>query len=138
MYRQKPFTLSAECIYDEYGFVHPGFNPLDIYWIKSIYYRDVSSGLDSRPCTGIGYYVDLDYAEGRWNADLDYGEFYPLYTGTAPDQHIIRRGLMKVAYRFAEPLQTYTVVILENGGYIAQNDTPRHGIAFLQGFQFTF
>ena len=138
MFRQKPFTLSAECVYDEYGFVHPGFDPLNIYWIKSIYYRNVSSGFDSTPCTGIGYYVDLDYAEGRWNADLDYGEFYPLYTGTAPNQFINRRGLMKVAYRLAEPLQSYTVLILENGGYIAQNDHPRHGIAFLQGFQFTF
>ena len=66
MYRQKPFTLSAECIYDEYGFLHPGFDPLNIYWIKSIYYRDVSSGFDSTPCTGIGYYVNLDYSEGQY------------------------------------------------------------------------
>ena len=138
MVREKPFTLSAECIYDEYGFGRPGFNPLNIYWIKSIYYRDESSGFDGTPMTGIGYYVDLDYAEGRWNADLDYGEFYPLYVGQAPNQHINRRGLMKLAYRIAEPLQTYTILILENGGYIAQNDSPRHGIAFLQGFQFTF
>jgi hypothetical protein len=138
MFRQKPFTLSAECIYDEYGFTHPGFDPLDIYWIKSIYYRDVSSGYDDTPCTGVGYYVDLDYAEGRWDATLDYGEFYPLYTGTAPDQHLNRRGLVKVAYRISEPLQTYTVIILENGGYIAQDDKPRNGVTFLQGFQFTF
>lgn len=138
MFRQKPFTLSAECIYDQYGFTHPGFDPLNIYWIKSIYYRDESTGFDDTPITGIGYYVDLDYADGRWDADLDYGEFYPLYVGQAPNQYVNRRGLMKVAYRLAEPLQSYTVLILENGGYIAQNDKPRHGIAFLQGFQFTF
>ena len=138
MLRQKPWTLSAECIYDEYGFGRPGFDPLQIYWIKSIYYRDESSGKQGVPLTGVGYYVDLDYAEGRWDASLDYGEFYPLSTGAAPDQRIERRGLVKVAFQWAQPLQSYTVLILENDGYIAQANSARSGVAFLQGFQFTF
>ena len=138
MLRQKPWTLSAECIYDEYGFGRPGFDPMQIYWIKSIYYRDESSGQQGVPLTGVGYYVDLDYAEGRWDASLDYGEFYPLSTGAAPDQRIERRGLVKVAFQWAQPLQSYTVLILENDGYIAQANSAQSGVAFLQGFQFTF
>jgi hypothetical protein len=138
MFRAKPFTLSAECIYDEYGFGRPGFDPNQIYWNKSIYYRDVSSGKQGVPCTGVGYYVDLDYADGRWDATLDYGEFYPLFIGTAPNQRVERRGLIKVAYRWAEPLQSYTIVILENDGYPAQLGYARSGVAFVQGFQFTF
>jgi hypothetical protein len=138
MFRQKPWTLSAECVYDEYGFGRPGFDPMQIYWTKSIYYRDVSSGQQGVPCTGIGYYVDIDYAEGRWDATLDYGEFYPLSTGTAPNQRIERRGMLKVAYQWAQPLQTYTVLMLENDGYVAQLNSARSGVVFLQGFQFTF
>ena len=102
MFRNGPFQLSAECIYDEYGFGRPGFNPLDITWVKSIYYRDVSSGQQGVPCTGIGYYVNLGYADGPWNTTLNYGDFYPLYTGTAPDQRVQHRGLAKVAYQLAQ------------------------------------
>jgi hypothetical protein len=138
MLRSGPFRLSAECVYDEYGFGRPGYDPMDIYWIKSIYYRDVSSGQQGVPCTGVGYYLDLNYSDGRWDATLDYGEFHPLFTGTAPDQRIQRRGLIKLAYRWAQPLQSYTVVILENDGYPAQDNQSRSGVAFLQGFQFTF
>ncbi len=138
MLRQKAWTLSAECIYDQYGFGRPGFDPMQIYWIKSIYYRDESSGQQGVPLAGVGYYVDLDYAEGRWDVSLDYGEFYPLSTGTAPEQRTERRGLIKVAFQWAQPLQSYTVVILENDGYIAQLNSARSGVAFLQGFQFTF
>ena len=138
MVRSGPFQLSAECIFDNYGFGRPTMNPLDMTWPRSIYYRDVSSGQQGAPCTGIGYYVNLGYAEGAWNTTLNYGDFYPLFTGTAPDQRVQHRGLVKVAYRFAEPVQSYTVVIVENGGYMAQGNETRIPIAVLQGFQFTF
>jgi len=138
MIRNGPFQLSAECVFDEYGFGRPGFNPLNITWVKSIYYRDVSSGHQGTPCTGIGYYVNLGYAEGPWNALLNYGDFYPLYTGMAPDQRVEHRGVAKVAYQLAKPVQVYSVLILENGGYIAQGNEPRIPVAVLEGFQFTF
>ena len=137
MFRSGPFQISSECIYDEYGFVHPGLNPLDITWVRSLYYRDVSSGQSGVPCSGVGYYVNLDYAGGPWNTTLNYGDYYPLYTGTASNQHILHRGLAKVAYRFAEPLQIYSAVILENS-YIAQENAPRRPVAVLGGFQYTF
>ena len=85
MFRSGPFQFSSEFVYDEYGFGRPGFDPLDITWVKSIYYRDVSSGHLGVPCTGVGYYVNLGYADGPWNALVNYGDYYPLYSGTAPD-----------------------------------------------------
>ena len=65
--------------------------PLYISWIRSIYYRDVSSGQQGVPCTGVGYYVNLDYAGGPWNATLDYGDFYPLFHGHRTDQRVEHR-----------------------------------------------
>jgi hypothetical protein len=138
MVRQGPFQLSSECVYDQYGFGRPGFDPMDITWVKSIYYRDVSSGQQGVPCTGIGYYVNAGYAEGPWNASLNYGDYFPLFTGTAPDQRVQRRGLLKAAYQIAQPLQFYSILILENGGYIAQENQRRRGVAVVEGFQFTF
>ena len=125
MFRNGPFQLSSECVFDEYGFGRPNMNPLKITWVKSIYYRDISSGQQGVPCTGVGYYVNLGYADGPWNATLDYGDFYPLYTGTAPNQRVQHRGLAKAAYRIREPLQVFSVVIVENGGYIAQSNEGR-------------
>jgi len=138
MVRNGPFQLSAECIFDEYGFGRPGFDPMNITWVKSIYYRDVSSGQQGAPCTGVGYYVNLGYAEGSWNTLLNYGDFYPLFTGTAPNQRVQHRGVGKVAYQLAKPLQVYSVLIVENGGYIAQENERRIPVALLEGFQFTF
>ena len=138
MVRSGPFRLSGECIYNQYGFGRPGFDPLDTTWVKSIYYRDVSSGQQGVLCTGWGYYVNLDYADGPWSATLDYGDFRPLSTGTAPDQRVLHRGLVKAGYRFAESLQVFSVLIVENGGYLAQENKPRNGLAVLEGFQYSF
>jgi hypothetical protein len=138
MFRSGPFQFSSECVYDDYGFVRPGFNPLDITWVKSIYYRDVSSGTQGVPCTGFGYYANIGYNEGPWNAVLNYGDYYPLSTGTAPNQRVQHRGLVKAAYRIREPLQIFSALIVENGGYIAQSNEPRKPVAVLAGFQLTF
>ncbi len=138
MFRAGPFQLSSECIYDEYGFGRPGFNPLDITWVKSIYYRDVSSGHQGTPCSGVGYYVNLGYDQQPWNTTLNYGDFYPLYTGTATNQRVQHRGLAKVAFQVAKPLQIYSVLIVENGGYIAQENEKRIPVAVLEGCQFKF
>ncbi len=138
MLRQKPWTLSAECIYDEYGFGRPGYDPMQIYWIKSIYYRDESSGQQGVPLTGVGYYVDLDYAEGRWDVALDYGEFYPLSTGTAPDQRTERRGLIKVAFQWLSRCRATRSSSWKTTAIWRELNSARSGVAFLQGFQFTF
>ncbi len=138
MCRNGPFQLSCEGVYDEYGFCRPTFDPMNITWVKSIYYRDVSSGQQGVPCTGVGYYVNFGYLEGPWNTTLNYGDYYPLSTGTAPNQRVQHRGLAKAAFRLAKPLEIFSVLIVENGGYIAQEKEARKGIAVLEGFQLTF
>ena len=138
MVHSGPFRLSAECIFDEYGFGRPGFDPDDITWVRSIYYRNVSSGAQGVPCTGVGYYVNLGYVQGPWNTQTSYGDFYPLFVGTAPNQRVQHRGLIKGAYQIAKPLQVYSALIVENGGYIAQCNQARIPVAVLGGFQFTF
>jgi hypothetical protein len=137
MLRLGQWVLSGEAIYDEYGFFHPGFNPDDIYWYRSIYYRDESSGSQA-PLTGLGYYLNLGYDQGRWNVTLNFGQFCPLRVGTAPDQRDQLRGIVKLAYRFASSLQGYSVVMIENSGYIAQAGLPRKGLVVLEGLQYTF
>lgn len=137
MVRSAPFVLSAEVIYDEYGFHEPGFDPNNITWNRSIYYRDESSGTEA-PLSGIGYYVDLGFRQDAWTIDLNYGEFFPEKTGTAPNQYMNRRGIIKVAYNFAKSLQFYSVTMIENGGYTAQDGFPRTGLVLLDGLQYTF
>ena len=137
MFRSGPFRISSECVFDQYGFGRPGFglpdNPLDnITWVRSIYYRDVSSGQAGVPCTGVGYYVNADYNTdynaGPWTATVNYGDYYPLYTGTAPDQRVQHRGVAKVGFRFAKPLVVYSALIVENGWYIAQEKRAPHSL----------
>ena len=137
MVRDGSWNLSAECIYDQYGFTRPKFNPMDIAWDRSIYYRDESSGRNA-PITGIGYYANLDYQWERWAATLNYGEFYPESIGVPQHDRVQRRGILKLACTFAEHLQVYSVVMLENGGYIAQEGRSRIGAVVLNGLQYTF
>ncbi|MGA2619762.1 MAG: hypothetical protein ABSF26_19290 [Thermoguttaceae bacterium] len=137
MIRLGRWVLSGEAIYDQYGFRKPGFDPDDITWYRSIYYRDESSGTTT-PLTGVGYYLNLGYQERPWTTMLNYGEFYPVSTATAPNQRPERRGIGKVAYRFLGSLEVYSVVMVENGGYTAQNDAPRRGLVLLDGLQYSF
>ena len=137
MYRFGHFTLSGEAIYDQYGFKHPGFDPDDIFWGRSIYYRDLYNP-SGGPITGVGYYLDLGYREERWYLGLNYGEFYPEYIGNPLQDVNIRRGLLKFNYWFTPQLQSFNMLLLETSGQIAQLGLPRNGVAVLTGLQFTF
>jgi hypothetical protein len=131
------FRLSTEAIYDEYGFRRPGYNPDDIFWEHSIYYRDVNNA-PYVPCRGFGYYVNLDYVGERWKTTLNYGEYYPQQLGIPQQDQINRRALLKTAFRINRVLQSYTVGLIENGGYIAQDNRKRLGFMILSGFQANF
>jgi hypothetical protein len=86
----------------------------------------------------MGYYLNLGYEQDRWNVALNFGQFCPLHVGTAPEQRDQLRGIVKLAYRFAKSLQGYSVVMIENGGYLAQAGEPRKGLVLLEGLQYTF
>jgi hypothetical protein len=137
MVRFGQFQLSGECIYDEFGFRRPGFDPDDITWYRSIYYRDMNRALNV-PCTGVGYYVNLGYKSDYWNIDLNYGEFYPTPIGDPQHDEVNRRGIVKAAYSFTPVLQPYCAVLVENSGFIAQEDRPRKGLLVLSGLQYVF
>ena len=138
MVRLGPFTLSGEVLYDEYGFRQSVFNPDEIYWGRSIYYRDLNY-LPGVPFSGVGYYVDLGYCRDRWIASLNYGEYYPQQEiGIPGHDETVRRGLARVAYDFGDGIQTYSALILENDGYIAQDNRKRIGRSMLAGVQVVF
>lgn len=137
MYRWSIFTLSGEVIYDQYGFRRPGYDPDDIFWGRSIYYRDLNKA-DGEPIKGLGYYINLGFCKDRWSGLLNYGEYYPESLGV--EQHDIpnRRGIVKLDYALAQCLGIYGVVMVENGGYIAQDNRPRLTNVLLTGVQYTF
>jgi hypothetical protein len=134
MFRCGRFTASGEVIYDEYGLRRPYFNPEDIFWGRSIYYRDLNYRHDV-PLTGIGYYLDLGYQGEWWRCSLNYGEFYPRPIGHPQHDIVNRRGILKLDMRPIPWLTTYAACLLENGGYVAQADRARSGVAVLVGVE---
>lgn len=137
MVRMGKFLLSAEAIYDEYGFRRPGYNPNDIFWGRSIYYRDLNYK-NGVPITGFGYYGNLQYEGDAWIWMLNYGEFYPANIGVPQQDVVNRRGIAKVVYKFSPYFKWYNVVMLENGGYVAQDNRQRIGQYFLTGLEYHF
>ncbi len=135
MLRRGRLTLSGEAIYDEYGFRRPGFDPLDITWGRSIYYRDLNYR-EGVPITGIGYYVNMGYEGERWSAWLNYGEFYPQQLGHPQHDVVNRRGILKTLCRLCPHLQIYGAVMIENEGYVAQWNRLRRGTVVLAGLQY--
>lgn len=137
MIRHGPFTLSAEVIYDEYGFRRPELDPNDITWGRSIYYRDTHDR-PFEPITGLGYYIDLSYYGDTWLWSLNYGQFHPEQIGHPQHDIVKRRGIVKIAYQMTPSFQWYSVTMIENDGYLAQEGLPRRGTFVLAGLQGRF
>jgi len=114
MVRWGNWMLSGEAIYDEYGFRDAGFDPNDIFWGRSYYFRD-SNRVDQKPLHGFGYYVNLGYEGPRWSLALNYGEYFPLdELGFAAHDTPIHRGLVKASYHLTPNFETYGVALVEN------------------------
>ncbi len=131
------WVLSGEAIYDQYGFHRPGYDPDQITWERSIYYRDLNRA-NKDPLTGVGYYASLGYCGERWQTWFNYGEFYPCQIGMPQHDITKRRGYVKVGYSICEHLQVFGVVMAENGGWTAQDGRPRRGNMLLTGLQYVF
>jgi hypothetical protein len=137
MVRSGNWTLSGEVIYDEYGFRRPGFDPNNIFWGRSIYFRDLSSGVLEKPLTGVGYYVNLGYAGDRWTWMLNYGDFYPRQAlGQPLHDTPNHRGLLKASYHFTRNFEMYGVALIENSVFGLDNRW-RRGEEVIGGFQFS-
>ena len=137
MIRIASFTISGEAVYDQHGFCKPGFDPNDITWGRSIYYRDINKGF-WQPIGGVGYYVNVGFELNRWTINLNYGDYYPEKIGVPLADIPNHRGLVKADFRIRRGLDAYLASIIENGGYLAQDDRLRRGFALLTGVQYVF
>jgi hypothetical protein len=121
-------------IYDQYGLRRP-FNPLDITWGRSIYYRDQNRGLLS-PITGLGYYANLAYTAPRATALFNFGEFFPTAIGDPRHDVTTWRAIGKLIWHFPNA-DAYVMVLWENDLPGAQDGRLRRGDDILTGVQFS-
>ena len=134
MVRLGNMVLSSEIIYDEYG-LKRDFDPNDIFWKHSIYYRQINKA-DAAAIIGWGGYIDLTYNHHPWFISVNYGEYHPeqLRKPEYPQHDIInRRFLVKLGWNFTNNLQWYNAVLAETGDYVAQVGRLRRGYAYMSG-----
>jgi hypothetical protein len=137
MVRFGNWTLSGEAIYDQYGLRRPGTPLNDIFWGRSLYYRDLNNGFNI-PITGAGYYVNLGYEGPNWSLMLNYGEFYPQQLGIPQHDATTRRGIVKASRHWSRYFETYSVVLLENDLPDAFDNSTRRGFYVIGGCQFAY
>ena len=133
------WTLSSEIIYDEYGMYHE-IDPNDIFWRKSIYYRQINKA-EHFPITGWGGYIDLSYNYNPWFFSLNYGEYHPerLRKPEYPQHDLVnRRFVAKIGWNFTKHVQWYNALLFETKGFIAQDGRLRRGTALLSGVKMEF
>ncbi len=107
-----PFRVSGEVIYDEYGF-RKEYNEEDIFWKRSLYYRDVFYKYEV-PVTGIGAYLNLQYEGSKWFLEACYGEFHPEEIGNIYHDEPTKRGIIKVRICFAPGFHLFGMGLFEN------------------------
>jgi hypothetical protein len=108
----KKFSVSGEYIYDKYGFHRP-FDEEDIFWSRSLYFRDIFYAYDT-PITGKGGYINLMYESEQMIINLNYGEYYPQEIGHPLHDPPIKRLVIKLAYTFAKKVRIYLSGLIEN------------------------
>ncbi|HKT79225.1 MAG TPA: hypothetical protein VJP86_03320 [Vicinamibacterales bacterium] len=136
MVRNANWTLSAEAIHDEYGFRQPGYDPNDIFWGRSLYFRDLNKA-PSEPITGFGYYMNADVVWTPLSLTVNYGEFYPDQLGVPEHDVTDRRGFVKVSGHMTPNFDVYLVAMLENSLDDFLFFRGRRGHYGILGFQFS-
>ena len=135
MYRTGRVIVSSELIYDEYGFRKAGFDPNEITWNRSLYFRDQNLA-HLKPLTGVGYYVGV-VIEGPWGTtSLDYGEFHPKQIGDPRHDTPTRRGVVKHIRSLSPFADIFGMALIENSLPNAQSGRTRQGLNLLFGFQY--
>jgi hypothetical protein len=112
MFRVSKFTVSGEWIWDRYGF-HREFDEEDIYWPRSLYFRDIFYQYKT-PIKGKGGYLNLLYESSRVAVNVNYGEYYPQEIGNPLHDPPIKRLVGKIAVSLLENFRIYFTGILEN------------------------
>jgi hypothetical protein len=134
MIKHGRFRFSAEVIYDEYGF-RKEYNPDDISWKRSLYYRDVFYKYET-PVTGIGGYIDLQYETPHWSAAANYGEYYPKEIGQPFHDDPVKRMIVKFRIRLASDFHLFCMGLFENKRQKEELFQGAHDYAFLCGLQY--
>ncbi len=116
MVRVGKLQLSGEAIHDEYGLKHD-YNPDDIFWPRSLYHRDIFFKVEE-PITGVGGYLNLNYAASHWSVNANYGEYKPEKIGNPLHDTRIRRGIFSLT---SEPIPDVRVTVLG----LFENDRPQ-------------
>lgn len=137
MYRVGQWYLSSEVIYDEYGLRRPYFDPDDITWGRSIYYRD-QNFRNGEAITGVGYYIDLTHAGEKWVLGANVGQFHPKQLGDPLHDPTITRGIFKAVRRLTSLCDLYSQYIAETDVVGAQAGRIRRGSTIHSGLQVSF
>ncbi len=132
--RSGNFFIYAEGIYDEYGF-RKEFNSNDIFWGKSLYYRDQFFKSET-PITGIGGYLGLRYHNKKFILDLNYGEFHPEEIGDPYHDPPVKRGILKIIYNFTKEFNLFAGILIENDRLRESVFSGAEGFAYLAGLKF--
>lgn len=112
MFKGGKFRFSSELIYDEYGF-HRAFPIDDVFWGRSYYYRDLNYK-HKTPITGYGGYVDLQYENGKFFFEVNYGEYHPKEIGHPYHDDPIKRAIIKMKLQFGPNFSAFGMGLLEN------------------------
>jgi hypothetical protein len=136
MVRRGLWTLSGEVIYDEYGLRRPGFPLNDIFWGRSLYFRDLNKAYHEA-ISGVGYYLNLGYDSPFWSLTLNYGEYYPEIIGNPNHDISVHRAFVKLSHFWSPQFETYGVLMFENDRDDNLDSHPREGSYLLVGCQFS-
>lgn len=136
MVRRGRWTLSGEWIYDQYGFRRDILTQNEIFWGRSLYYRDINKA-DGKPTSGSGYYVNLGYRSERWDLQFAYGDYFPEQLGIVVHDAKNHRGLLKASHFFTRNFELYSLALIENTIDLPFENRRRYGIDVTLGAQFS-
>ncbi len=106
------FRISGEWIIDKYGFHRP-FEVDEIFWPRSLYYRDVFYQYKT-PITGKGGYIALMYQTEELLICANYGEYHPQEIGNILHDIPNKRGILRIMYHFIPEACFYFIGLIEN------------------------
>ncbi len=134
-FKSGKFTISAEGIYDEYGF-RKEFDSDDIFWERSLYYRDQFYKPET-PITGIGGYIDILYKNKKIIFNINYGEFHPEEISDPYHDTPVKRGIVKFIYKFSKEFNFFVGALIENERIRESVFSGAKGYAYIAGLHFT-
>jgi len=134
MLKISDIEISAEAIWDEYGF-HREFDPQDIFWPNSIYYRELFKAY-KEPIKGFGWYSNIMFDLKKILINLNYGVYIPENIGNIYHDNTIKRFIIKLSFNPIDELIIFFTGVLENTKHEESWREGAKGFAGLFGFAF--